>query len=390
MGALSAFLTGVGGAGLMGVSQNMERRAELEAQQKQRAQELQAQAEQRRAELEQRAAENQKDRDSREAMLMDRLSAGALGAAGSRGGARGGAGADPVAEREMAINLLAAEQKIPRPEAAQLVDDYERGNNRFTKTEVVTEQIDDGDRTRNVTRQQSSPDVEKFASMMSTVAKHLSQAGAYASAKPDDQAKAEQLRTQTGMAERAQTDPNAMRGALAIAGKAEYGETGSSHVTGMPVKGSVAESKILENKAQANNANASAAQHGAMVQKIKSQTGMDLANVKGKDRETLTAMLNALNTYVDKNMDLSDEQRAATNEIRQNITKAMGVVVDRRTGAPGAPAAPAAGAQPAPGAPKVDAAAALAQAKQVIAKNPKARDEVLRRLKAAGIDAKGL
>lgn len=383
MGALSAFLTGVGGAGMVNLSQTMERRAELQSQQQQRAQELQAQAEQRRAELEQRAAESQKDRDSREAMLMDRLSAGALGAARSGGGARGGAGGDPVAEREMAINRLAAEKGLSRPEAAQMLADYESGNNRFTKTEAVAEQIDDGDRQRTVTRQQSSPDIEKFSSMMATVAKHLSQAGAYTGAKADDQAKAEQLRTQTGMAERAQTDPNAMRGALAIAGKAEYGETGSSHVTGVPVKGSVAESQIAENKAQANNANASAGAHSARIQEIKAKIGLDKDDLKGKSKERLATMLNSLNTYV-KDMNLSEADVASINQLRGEITRAMSSEVGSRGGA-GAPA-PA----PAPGAPKVDAAAALAQAKQVIAKNPKARDEVLRRLKAAGIDSKGL
>jgi hypothetical protein len=361
MGALSAFLTGAGGAGMVNLSQTMERRAELQSQQEQRAQELQAQAEQRRAELEQRAAENQKDRDSREAMLMDRLGAGALGAAGSRGGARGGAGADPVAEREMAINRLAAEKGLSRPEAAQMLADYESGNNRFTKTEAVPEQIDDGDRQRTVTRQQSSPDVEKFASMMSTVAKHLSQAGAYTGAKADDQAKAEQLRTQTGMAERAQTDPNAGRGALYIAGKGEYGETGSSHVTGAPVKGSVAESQIIENKAQANNANASAGAHSARIQEIKAKIGLDKDDLKGKSKERLATMLNSLNTYV-KDMNLSEADVASINQLRGEITLAMSSEVSSRSGAPSAPAA---GAQPAPGAPKATVKALPPGAKQI-------------------------
>lgn len=360
MGALSAFLTGVGGAGMVNLSQTMERRAELQSQQQQRAQELQAQAEQRRAELEQRAAENQKDRDSREAMLMDRLSAGALGAAGSRGGARGGAGADPVAEREMAINRLAAEKGLSRPEAAQMLADYESGNNRFTKTEAVAEQIDDGDRQRTVTRQQSSPDVEKFASMMSTVAKHLSQAGAYTGAKADDQAKAEQLRTQTGMAERAQTDPNAARGALAIAGKGEFGDTGSSHIKGVPEKGSVAESQIAENKAQANNANASAGAHGARVKEIMAKIGLDKDDLKGKSKERLATMLNSLNTYV-KDMNLSEADVASINQLRGEITRAMSSEVSSRAGAP----APAPGAQPAPGAPKATVKALPPGAKQI-------------------------
>lgn len=50
------------------------------------------------------------------------------------------------------------------------------------------------------------------------------------------------------------------------------------------------------------------------------------------------------------------------------------------------PAAPA----PAPTAPKIDTTQALSDAKRVLAINPGARDEVIRRLKAAGIDTKGL
>ena len=382
MGALSAFLTGVAGNGMVNLSQTMERRAEIERAQQQREAELQAQRDA-------IAQEKALDRASREGMLQDRLDSGALRAASSGGSrAGGGSAADPAAARNMAIDRLAAEKGLSRPEAEALLRDYETGTNRFEKTEDVAEQIDDGDRQRTVTRKQTTPDVEKFRSMMSTVAKHFSQAGAYVGAKPDDQAKAEQLRSQTGMAERAATDPGAAVGALAIAGKGQYDGNGTSLVTGKPADGSVASSQIVENQAQAGSARASAAKHMADANKIKSELGGDL---RGASAEKLTTTLNSIvgliRTYDDQSLD--DATVAARSELQATARQIAAELQRRGLPAAGSPGKPPAGPA-APAAPTIDPAAALAQARQVLAKNPKARDEVLRRLKAAGIDAKGL
>lgn len=347
MGALSAFLTGAGGTGLMNVAQAQERRAEAEAQREAREREMAEQRAQRQREQDAQTERWNADRQSREDMLADRLDAGALARAGT--GSRRGAGGpvDPVAERNMAINRLAAEHGLSRPQAEALLQSYESGNNPYQRTgEGEPQQIDDGDRQRTVRSQQTTPDVEKFASMMASVAKHMSQAGAYLTDDPKKQALAEQMRVQTGMAERGTTDPAAARGALLLAGKGEFGETGTSHVTGAPTKGSVAESQILENRAQANNANASAAQHSAMVQKIKAQIGLEGDDLKGKSKERLATMLNSLNAYV-KDLNLTPDDVAAVNKLRSDITRAMGNEVAAR---PGGTPATAAAASPAPAA----------------------------------------
>lgn len=130
----------------------------------------------------------------------------------------------------------------PRP----LDQNYESGNNRFERTEEVDGPSQDGGPATRTT-----PDVEKFRTAMARVAKHMSQAGGYLNGDPKKQAEAEQTRAQTDLAGRAATDPNAARGALYMSGKGEFGERGTSHVTGAAAPNSVAASEITENTAQA-------------------------------------------------------------------------------------------------------------------------------------------
>lgn len=70
----------------------------------------------------------------------------------------------------------------------------------------------------------------------------------------------------------------------------------------------------------------------------------------------------------------------------QTIQEQLTAKEDEILGYKQPPKAPAS----APAAPKIDATQALSDAKRVLAINPGARDEVIRRLKAAGIDTKGL
>lgn len=70
----------------------------------------------------------------------------------------------------------------------------------------------------------------------------------------------------------------------------------------------------------------------------------------------------------------------------QTIQEQLTAKEDEILGYKQPPKAPA----PAPAAPKIDTSQALTDAKRVLSMNPGARDEVIRRLKAAGIDTKGL
>lgn len=80
----------------------------------------------------------------------------------------------------------------------------------------------------------------------------------------DNQAKADQTRYVTDAAQRFEKgDKAAAGGALVAQGKAEFGESGTSHLTGKPAQGSVAQSQVNENNAQAKKYAADAGQGGA-------------------------------------------------------------------------------------------------------------------------------
>lgn len=80
----------------------------------------------------------------------------------------------------------------------------------------------------------------------------------------DDQAKADQTRYITDAAKRSETgDKAAAGGALVAQGRTEFGESGTSHLTGKPAQGSVAQSQANENNAQAKKYAADAGQGGA-------------------------------------------------------------------------------------------------------------------------------
>lgn len=200
----------------------------------------------------------------------------------------------------------------------------------------------------------------------------------------DDIAKAEGTEQTNELIRRyAGGDTQAGRGALAAAGKTTFSAAGDE-LTGAVPKGSVAESTVRKNDADAAQSRAAAGASGALAKKYGAEVDKIKAEVdspgKGASEERLTTILEKLNTYA-KDSNLSPEELAEVNSLRQRITRQLSSFVDGKAG--GRPAAASA-----PGG-KVDAATALSQAKAAIARGAP-RDKVIERLRSLGVDPKGL
>lgn len=374
MSALGAFLRGVGGAGLIDQAQYMRRQQEIDQARLERQRELDESRKWREEQM-------QADRDARAARSG--------GGGGSRGGALAdAAGADAVDPLErQAVFREMQDTGVSMTEAQQRVADAKTGTNRFTKTSQVAEQIDDGDRMRTVTREQSEPDVESFKAMMKRLGRSL------AGATSDLKSNADQLaggRQTDAVTEAALSgDPAKERGALLMQGKGPYDAGGSSVLTGVPAAGSVDAAKIPAEGALARQRNAAAAKTGAEINKLKADAG---GNIKASSPERLTTTLNAINglirTFDEDSMD--DATRGQRTELQQ-MARGIAAELNRRGLGNAAPAAAAPGAKPAAASAglKPPPPAVLAKAKAALdAKAPRAA--VLQRLKDAGYDTTGL
>ncbi len=226
MGAFGAFLRGVGGPGLTDLSQSMRRQKEIDD----------AQAF--------RAAELQKQREYDEEREMRRLDArGGLGSR-RRGGALSAA-EDAAERRQQALYRTAERERVSLPEAERMLRMFETGQNELTRTEQVPQQIDDGDRMRTVTTEQTRPDVERFKALMGKIGSYYARAGAETSGKADDLAKSEQTRFGTESGIRAQERPGEAgtlgQGVAVSEGKPPY-KNGDNEYTG--TLGALSQAKI--------------------------------------------------------------------------------------------------------------------------------------------------
>lgn len=321
MGALGAFLRGVGGPGLIDQAQYMRRQQEIDQARMERQRELDESRKWREEQM-------QADREARAARSG--------GGGGSRGGAladaAGAEAVDPL-ERQAVFREM-QDTGVSMAEAQQRVADAKTGTNRFTRTTQVAEQIDDGDRMRTVTRDQVEPDVESFKAMMKRLGRSL------AGATSDLKSNADQLaggRQTDAVTEAALSgDPGKERGALLMQGKGPY-DDGSSVLTGAPAAGSLASAKVTSEGALAKQRNAEAAKTGAEINKLKADAG---GNIKGASPERLTTTLNAINglirTFDEDSMD--DATRAQRTELQQ-MARGIAAELNRRGLGNAAPAA---------------------------------------------------
>ena len=326
MGALAAFgaLRGLG-AGVANIGSQMEA-------DRMREEQYAAQLERerlRQAEMSHRNTENNAMRAEIAALREEgRARAGAR---------RGGGGALTVADLAADPALLAVAGGGSREEVEQYLDIARNGAG-----QTVDRAVEDESGGHSVKAAKYEPGTGKAA--MERGQQILMRAMKLADpAHADALSKSETTDYQRGAAQRAEKgDAGAARGALLAAGKGEFGESGTSHVTGVPTKGSVAESQIVENRAQAGNASASAKKHMADVEKLKAEVSGDL---KKSSAEKLTTTLNAINglirTYKEDGGD--DDSLKERRELQQTA-RAIAAELERRglggASKPDAPAAP--------------------------------------------------
>lgn len=381
MSALGAFLRGVGGAGLIDQAQYMRRQQEIDQARLERQRELDESRKWREEQM-------QADRDARAARSG--------GGGGSRGGAladaAGAEAVDPL-ERQAVFREM-QDTGVSMAEAQQRVADAKTGTNRFTKTSQVAEQIDDGDRMRTVTREQSEPDVESFKAMMKRLGRSL--AGATSDLKSNADQLAGGRQTDAVTAGAFSGNPGQERGALLAQGKSPF-DDGSSVLTGEAAPRSVANAKIASEGALTGKRNADArssgsgggAKAGVTVQRvITTENGDAVAVMRDGTTRNLGIRTPDFNKEVSRiAARMAKEDFAFSNlppdEQRERATQAFLGSKPTAAAAPGAkPAAASAGLKPPP-------PAVLAKAKAALdAKAPRAA--VLQRLKDAGYDTTGL
>lgn len=333
MGALSAFMRGVAGPGLISLSENMRRQQEQEAIRAAREKELD---EQRRFQADQK----EQDRQLREELATVRGGR----STGTGGGSGGGGGAlDPAAARDAVIYRVMQSEQVSRPEAERLLGMSDTGKNEFT---TAVEDESGG---------HAAPDVAKFKSLMSKIGTYYSEAGSRAKSNYDQLMKGEQTGFETASGRAAQASPSqapALGQGVAVAGgKPLFNDGGDNQYTGTTgaltaAKVGTQRSQATENLAQAGNASASAKKHMADVAKLKGELGGDL---KSQTPERLTTTLNAINglirTYDENSMD--DASRAARAEL-QSMARQIANELKRKGLGGGAAPGPAVPGAPAP------------------------------------------
>lgn len=290
MGALSGFLRGVAGPGLVEMSNDMQRQGALDQQQAFRA-----------------------DQNAQNLAIREEIAA--MRASNAKGGSN--APMDPAEEERAVIARIAQSQGVSLPEAQQMLQAYKTGQNPFGQ-DVRTNDSDVSGMDRRLGAGQTfekQPDVARFKALMSKIGQYYSEAGSRNRSNYDQLKKGEQTDFETTSGQAAQANP-AMAGTLGqgvavSGGKPLFHEGGDNVYTG--VTGALTAAKVktegakaTENLAQAGNANASAEQHRAAVDKLKAELNGDLSK---QSPERLTTTLNAVNglirTYDQNSMDPS-------------------------------------------------------------------------------------
>lgn len=331
MGALSAFMRGVAGPGLINLSENMRRQQEQEAIRAAREKELDEQR------------KFQADQKEQDRQLREELATVRGGRSTGTGGGTGGGALDPAAARDAVIYRVMQSEQVSRPEAERLLGMADSGKNEFT---TAVEDESGG---------HSAPDVARFKALMSKIGTYYSEAGSRAKSNYDVLKKGEQtgFETESGMAAQNATPQRASELATgtAVANSKPLYNSGDGLYT--PATGALTQAKVktentkaTENLAQAGNASASAKKHMADVAKLKGELGGDL---KSQTPERLTTTLNAINglirTYDENSMD--DASRAARAEL-QSMARQIANELKRKGLGGGAAPGPAVPGAPAP------------------------------------------
>lgn len=238
MGMLDAFLRGAAGQGLVDLSRNMNQRDAEERANKTRQQQIDE-------ERAWRAAEAQKERESRATSAARRTSSG-------------GGGDDEAGDVDRyAVAEVMKREGVSEGEARALIQASRAGTNPLTRNQNVTEQIDEGDgRTRNATRQQAVPDMERWARVNQAIARALETGVSKAKSNYDQLTQGEgndQRNTMVGGMLAGKLAPaQTAEGVAASKGEGAYGKGNVNQFSGSP--DAVGKSIINENNAQAGSA----------------------------------------------------------------------------------------------------------------------------------------
>lgn len=403
MGLLSSFLSGALGNGLMNVLPRVEQREQaLAGEARRRAEGLQDEQRRRGVYLEDRA-NDRAYQEQRAAALFKQQQQQA---------------ADKLAaERTGQANTATALAVARSGESPENVAAIQAGRNPFQS------ETGDQDAAGNPIMQ---ADQERFLA----AAKIVNQAVADVALKgaADDVQKAEQTRRQGELVNRA-TQPGATPEDIQRARTFGLLSSGRSGITSLgsgqylDAEGNVKQTPVSDSVVRANEARAGAstAAAGASTARAARDQSEPTGNARLKALETASSRADRLVQSISEQLSRATRQkerdrlqseldaaRAAARDAAakvenfggggggpletaraeavssgQDVNFNLGGRAGTFTGATGAE-------RPATAAPQVDRETALAQARQILAKRPQLRDEVLRRLKAAGIDPRGL
>lgn len=349
-GALSAFLRGAAGPGLIDWTNNQRRQDELEAQRAQRDKEIAAQAAERKQAREDQIEFRKQDREAqiegRKYEVRMRYGydpeTGEPTGGGALNRARGaGAGGTGGGDETNIIGEVMARTGMSEADVRQRMAQGQAG---FTRKAQQVEHFDDGDgRMRNVTKEVEEPDVKAYMEFSRTLGAAMMRSGG----NPQQRATARQtdFETESGRAAQEPGLPQQRVGELAtgvaVAGGKPLYDNGDSKYT--PATGALTQAKTAKFSVEAS--------------KIKTEAGDIKTQTPEKLATTLNAITGLIRTYPENSMEPSDlaarkELQATAREIAAELKK---------RGLPGA--APA--AAPAPAAPKTTLSALPPGAKQI-------------------------
>ncbi len=284
MGFLSAFARGALGPGLLQVAQMQQRQQEVEAATKER----EATRKDERDFRLQLARENQAGREDL-AMLRAELAGGGR----TRSRSAGGGGGEDVGAEDAAVYQIMRETGASGEQARGMLRAALDGKNPYSKAGTRPEQIDDGDRMRTVSVQTDEPDAERYIQLNRLVAKALMEAPANMKANPEQRAKGRQTDTETDAAlAYGRGDVGAGRTGMMLKGKGEFGNNGSSELTGAAAPNSVAASQIRENDAQGAKARDGIGANADPL-KLPPAVKAEVANLDAREREINSAIVKA-------------------------------------------------------------------------------------------------
>ena len=293
MGMLSAFVRGAAGQGLIDLSQRMDRRDAMSAEEARRQKE-------REDERNWRSAEAEKDRTSRaeSAALRTKRS-------GSGGGADGGDDADRYAVAE-----VMKREGVSEAQARAMVEASRAGNN------PIMNEPGDG-------MGPAVPDTARWAQVNRTIAEAMIAGPSMASSNYDQltkgQGNAQRNTISGGMLAGKLTPAQAAEGVAATEGKGAYGNARTNEFTGTPT--AIGKSEMAENNAQAGSASRANPVDADPTAKLPPAVKARLDLVKKRAEQVSNAILKA---QADGLNEWNPSQNPAQAQLVSELTKLDG------------------------------------------------------------------